>query len=97
MYIYIEIKFGFNLERDKIAQFLQTIGIKLRQKLKYWNQIETKEITYSITVTRDTIIVTSHYHCYVARCQFDKWQIFNCFFNFKKNSKNPGTDIWHLI
>jgi len=48
-------------------------------------------------VTRDTIIVTSHYHCYVARCQFDKWQIFNCFFNFKKNSKNPGTDIWHLI
>jgi len=35
VYIYIEIKFGFNLERDKIAQFLQTIGIKLRQKLKY--------------------------------------------------------------
>jgi len=31
VYIYIEIKFGFNLEIDKIAQFLQ----KLRQKLKY--------------------------------------------------------------
>jgi len=27
MYIYIEIKFGFNIERDKIAQFLQKLGL----------------------------------------------------------------------
>jgi len=27
VYIYIEIKFGFNLERNKIAQFLQKLGL----------------------------------------------------------------------
>ena len=27
VYIYIEIKFGFNLERDKIAQFLQKLRL----------------------------------------------------------------------
>jgi len=26
-YIYIEIKFDFNLERDKIVQFLQKFGL----------------------------------------------------------------------
>ena len=33
MYIYIEIKFDFNLERDKIATFYKNLT-KLRQKLK---------------------------------------------------------------
>jgi len=27
VHIYIEIKFGFNLERDKIAQFLQKMRL----------------------------------------------------------------------
>jgi len=27
VHIYIEIKFGFNLERKKIAQFLQTLEL----------------------------------------------------------------------
>jgi len=27
VHIYIEIKFGFNLEMDKIAQFLQKLGL----------------------------------------------------------------------
>ena len=27
VYIYIEIKFDFNLERDKIANFLQKMGL----------------------------------------------------------------------
>jgi len=27
VHIYIEIKFGFNLERDKIASFLQKLGL----------------------------------------------------------------------
>jgi len=27
VHIYIEIKFGFNLERDKIAQFLQKLEL----------------------------------------------------------------------
>jgi len=27
VHIYKEIKFGFNLERDKIAQFLQKLGL----------------------------------------------------------------------
>jgi len=31
VYIYIEIKFDFNLERDKIANFYKKNGTKLRQ------------------------------------------------------------------
>jgi len=27
VHIYIEIKFGLNLERDKIAKFLQKLGL----------------------------------------------------------------------
>jgi len=27
VHIYIKIKFGFNLERDKIAQFLRKLGL----------------------------------------------------------------------
>jgi len=34
MYIYIEIKFDFNLERNKVAQLLKKMVTKLRQKLK---------------------------------------------------------------
>ena len=33
VYIYTEIKFDFNLERDKIAPFLQKLGLNL-DKLK---------------------------------------------------------------
>jgi len=43
------------LERDKITPFLQKIENKLRQKLKYRDQIENKEMTPGIIVTRDTI------------------------------------------
>jgi len=32
VYIYIEIKFDFNLERDKIAQFLQNLRLNLDKK-----------------------------------------------------------------
>jgi len=32
VHIYIKIKFGFNLERDKIVQFFTKIDTKLKQK-----------------------------------------------------------------
>jgi len=35
------------------------------------DQIEHKEMTLGIIVTRDTITVTSHCHCHVAQRQLD--------------------------
>jgi len=67
----------------------------LRQKLKYRDKIDNKEMTHGIIVTCDTVTTTSHYYCHVARCQLDTWQIFLFFKNLrnsKKNSKNPRTD-----
>jgi len=43
------------------------IGTKLRQILKYKNQIENEKMTPSIIVTRGIVTVTSLYHCHVAR------------------------------
>jgi len=37
-----------------------------------------------ITVTRDTVIVTSHHHYHMTRCQIDTWQIFNLKKKIKK-------------
>jgi len=54
VHIYIEIKFGFNLERDKIASFLQKLGLNW-DKLKYWDQFDNRKMTYGIIVTRGTM------------------------------------------
>ena len=54
------------------------IGIKLRQKLKYKDQIENEKMTPGIIVTRGTITAT--------------WQLFN-FFNLKKNKNNKYSKI----
>jgi len=54
-------------------------GTKLRQKLKYRDQIENEKMTSGIIVTRDTVTVTWHCHGHVTRCQLDTWQICNSF------------------
>jgi len=64
--IYIKVNFCFNLERNEIAQFLQQIWTKLRQKLKYNDQFENEEMTPRIIVTRDIINAISHCYCHVA-------------------------------
>jgi len=43
------------------------IETKLRQKLKYRDQIENEKMTPDIILTRDIITVTSLCHCHVAR------------------------------
>jgi len=57
----------------------------LRQKLEYRDQIETKEMTPGIILTRVIVTATSHCHYHVARRQLDTWQNF---YFFKKIQKS---------
>jgi len=52
------------------------IGTKLRQKLKYRNQIKSEEMTPGIILTCGIVIATSFYHFHVAWWQLDTSQIF---------------------
>jgi len=61
-------------ERQNCIIFTK-IETKLRQKLKYMNQIENEKMTHAIIVTRG--IVTWYCHCHVARYQQATWQMFN--------------------
>ena len=46
------------------------IGNKLRQKLKYWDQIENREMTPGIIVTRDTTITAMWHDVSLTRGKF---------------------------
>jgi len=39
------------------TKLLTKIGTKLRQKLKYWDQIENREMTPGIIVTRGKFLI----------------------------------------
>jgi len=54
--------------REHNCSIFTKIETKLRQKLKYCDQIETRKITLGIIVTRGIFTTTSHCHCHVARC-----------------------------
>jgi len=85
VYIYIEIKFDFNLERDKIANFYKKLRLNW-DKLKQKDQIETKEMTPGIILTRVTITTTSLCHYHVARWQLDTWHFFDFFKKIQKKN-----------
>jgi len=76
VYVYIEIKFGFNMERDKIAQFLQKLRLNWEKK-KIGTKLRIEKMTLGIIVTRDNVIATSYCYYNVIRCQFDMWKNFN--------------------
>jgi len=67
----------FQFGEGQNCKIFTKIGTKLRQKLKYRDQIENEEMTSSIRVTRDIVTIT-WYNISLTRVKF---------LNFSKNSK----------
>ena len=81
--IYIEIKFDFNLERDKITQFLQKMGLN-------WDQNGTKIKGPNWEIAND-ISDTCHYHYHITlslpRGTMTAWHVIFFFYFLKKIQK----------
>ena len=77
----------FQFGRRRNCIIFTKIGTKLRQKLKYRDQIENEKMTHAIIVTRGIVTATWH----DVSLTHDK------FLFFKKKLKNPETHTWHSI